>query len=173
MFAGTVIDDQVSDKFHTELMCLFDQGKAVLVRTVGWPDLFVVGNIVTHIILWRDPNGIGTKLFDVLQLGGNTLHITPTIVVGVFETCGINLIDCGLFPPLGFCFWMCRRNSHCMLLSFLYEKTFNYVCVFGLVNEIYILLQLIPRVKKSSLLIYVFYVPMDVLRMIENKKRTK
>ncbi|EGA73020.1 Fsp2p [Saccharomyces cerevisiae AWRI796] len=135
MFAGTVIDDQVSDKFHTELMCLFDQGKAVLVRTVGWPDLFVVGNIVTHIILWRvvkwrDPNGIGAKLLDVLQLGGDTLHITPTIVVGVFETCGINLIDCGLFPPLGFCFWMCRRNSHCTLLSFLYEKNFHFcLCV--------------------------------------------
>ena len=98
-------------------MGLINQGEAVLVGPVRWPDLLVVGNIITHIVLWRvvewtNPNCIDPEAFDVVQFGGDTFYVTPAIVIRVFKTCGVDLIDRGFFPPFGFRFRVFRRNSH-------------------------------------------------------------
>ena len=53
---------------------------------VRWVDRFVVGEVVTHVVLWAivhgtDPYHIDAEGVDVIELGDDATNITDTIAV--------------------------------------------------------------------------------------------
>lgn len=58
----------------------------------------------THIMLWTiihgtNPNDGSAEIFDILQTLRDALKISYSIIVGVLETCGIDLVHHARFPP--------------------------------------------------------------------------
>nr|CAA83994.1 ORF [Saccharomyces cerevisiae] len=65
MLFRTVVDNQVNNNLDTSLMSFFYHLETILIGTVTWPNLLIVGNIVTHIFLrrvikWAHPYRIDT-----------------------------------------------------------------------------------------------------------------
>ena len=104
MLIRRVIHYEVKDDVDVSLLCLTRQEIEVRQRPVHGIDILVIGNVVTEIYLWRrearrNPDRIYAKVFQVIQLRGDTPEIANSIVVTVGEAARINLVKDRVLPP--------------------------------------------------------------------------
>lgn len=65
-----MVDNQVHNDLDTKSVSLFDNMETTLVGAVARPNLFVVGDVIAHVLLGRvkegtHPDGIDARLFEV------------------------------------------------------------------------------------------------------------
>ena len=113
----SVVYDKIEDDPHAPFMGFRNKPLHILNRAVRRINVLVVRNVVSHIHLWRiihgtDPNGINTDGSDVVEFGNYAIEIANAVAVGVFEACGVDLVDDAVLPPLalGDCHYCDRRR---------------------------------------------------------------
>lgn len=67
-------------------------------------DGFIVADVVADIDLWRgvmwgQPDGVDAEGVEVGKAGDEAGDVADPVAVGVLEGGGVDLVDCGLFPP--------------------------------------------------------------------------
>jgi hypothetical protein len=102
-----VVHNKIKNDPHSSCMRLCDESFHILDSTVRRIDILIVGNIVSHINLWRivhgtDPYSINPDRSNVVQLRDYPIEIANAIAVGVFETGRIDLVYDTILPPLSF-----------------------------------------------------------------------
>lgn len=100
----SVVDDQVQDQLHAAGVDLGNQLVHVLESSVLGVDIFVVANVVAHVVLrrvvhWGEPDHVDAERLDVVQSGDDTWNVADTISVGVLVRSRPDLVDGGVFPP--------------------------------------------------------------------------
>lgn len=104
MLVTGMVHHQVHEQFHAALMASLDQILDICDRAIFGGDGLVVGNIISHVDLGRfvrgaEPDDIYTQLLDVIQLGDDSRDIADTVIVGVFERSGPDLVNRCFLPP--------------------------------------------------------------------------
>ena len=57
MLVGCVVDNEIHHQLHVSLVKSGDQLVDVFQCAVAWIDVFVIGNVVSHVDLWRFVDG--------------------------------------------------------------------------------------------------------------------
>ena len=83
---GSMVDDEVENNTEATQMASCNEPFHVGDCVVRWVDRFVVGDVVTHVVLWAivhgtDPYHIDAEGVDVIELGDDATNITDTIAV--------------------------------------------------------------------------------------------
>ncbi len=104
MIPGSVSGHQIQHHMYIAAVRLFKQTFQVRVGSVPGSHLSVIGDIVSRIQKRRlkagiQPQGIASKLLDIVQMIDNSLDITDAVCVCIRKGLGINLIKYCVFQP--------------------------------------------------------------------------
>lgn len=66
-----MVGNQVHNDLDTKFVSLFDKMETIIVDAVARPNLFVVGDVIAHVLLGgvkegTDPDGIDAQLFEAI-----------------------------------------------------------------------------------------------------------
>ena len=83
---GSMVDDEIENDAEATRMASCNEPFHVGDCAVGWVDRFVVGGIVTHVVLraivhWTNPYHIDAEGVNVVELGDDARNVTDTIAV--------------------------------------------------------------------------------------------
>lgn len=111
MLIGRVVDHEIENDPHPELVHLCYQFIHVCHCAIWSMYSFVIGDVVSHIYLWAlvhraDPDHVDADRFDILKTLSNATQVADAIAVRILEGCRVDLINHGIFPPRLF------RDSH-------------------------------------------------------------
>ena len=101
-----VVHHQIQHDLQPQLMGFGQQGVKIRHGAESRLNLTVVGNVIAVVHLrglvdGDEPQHIHPQIGQVGQLGTDAVQVAQTVAVGVAEALGVDLIDNGLFPPLG------------------------------------------------------------------------
>src|ERR1700751_4882660 len=105
MLVGGVIQHKVENDVNASILRGALHAIEVGERPVHGIDVFVIGDVVAEINLRRrkarrDPDGVDSKLLQVVELGGDSGKVADSIIVAVGKAAGIDFIENGVLPPL-------------------------------------------------------------------------
>ena len=106
MLIAGVVDDQVEYQLHAELMNFINQFVHILESAEGWIYVFVIGDVITKICLWRivhgrEPYDVDAEIFEIWQGADGSWNITYAVAVAVLVGSRPYLIRCPSLPPVG------------------------------------------------------------------------
>ena len=98
VLGGGVVGDQVHDDLDAMLMGLLDEDLHIIQGAELVHNIPVVGDIITvvHIgalVAGAEPNGVDAQFLQIGQLLADALQVADTVMVGVHEAPGIDLIN--------------------------------------------------------------------------------
>lgn len=98
-----MIHDQIHENLDSFRMSLLQQPLHVRNGSILGVDVLVVGDVISVVFVGRDengrnPNDINAESLELVQLVDDAVDVSVTVVVGVFERLGIDLVDDGLLP---------------------------------------------------------------------------
>ena len=96
MSVTAVVYHQIDNNANTALVCFVNQVFKVLKRAVIGIDRVIVGHVIFVIggrgMNGHQPNTVKAHLFDVIELGGYTVEISNTVVVGIIKAVNENFV---------------------------------------------------------------------------------
>ena len=97
MFARSMVCDKIHDKFDPARVHFGNHAFPVVERAELVHDVAVIGYIVTVVairafITGREPNGVHSQHFQIIEFCGNSVQIPDPVAVSVAEAARINLI---------------------------------------------------------------------------------
>ena len=114
-----MVQNQIHDNGDTSFMRTVAESIPVFHSSEFFHDREVIRNIVTVIHIRRSidrrhPYCIDAKLLQIIQLLNHSLQITDSIIVAIFKTSWVNLVDHQIFIPVFFVFHMYILSSFCI-----------------------------------------------------------
>ena len=106
VLVGGVVDHQLGDHAQAALVGGAHEAPEVAHRAVRRVDVAVVGDVVAVVAQRRrierqDPDRIDAELLDVVELLHQAGKVADAVVVGIEERFDVQLIDDGVFVPVG------------------------------------------------------------------------
>ena len=110
VLVGGVIENHVEDDADVVLLRFGDETVEVGEGAVLGVDVFVVGDVVAEVDLWRgvhgrDPDGVDAELLEVVEALGDAVEVADAVAVGVLEGARVDLVDDCVLPPGGVVGW--------------------------------------------------------------------
>jgi hypothetical protein len=104
MLVRSVINHEIENHTHATAVTFLNDGLHIFNRAIRLVYSLVVANVIAHVDLrafvhGRNPDDIYSEVFEVVNFGDNAWKITNPVIVRVFETRWIYLIDRAIFPP--------------------------------------------------------------------------
>ena len=104
MLVGTVVHDQIHDDFYPSFVGSGEHAVKVFHGPELRHNVSVVRDVVTVVIIGRfvdrrQPDYIYAKLFEIIQMHGDTVQISDSISVAVLKGAWIDLVNDSFFPP--------------------------------------------------------------------------
>jgi len=101
-----VVHHKVQDDLDVALLGFADQAVEVFERAVLRVHRAIVTDVVAEVHLRRgehrrQPDGVHTKLLQVIQMLGDAVQIARAVVVTVGKAARIQLVDDRVLPPVG------------------------------------------------------------------------
>lgn len=99
-----MVDDQVEDDFHTVGVAGIDEFLALIECSIGWVDVFVVGDVIAHVLLrrhivWGEPYAVYAQGGYIGKFLNDASDVAHAILVLVEKGRWVNLIDGCFLPP--------------------------------------------------------------------------
>jgi hypothetical protein len=106
VLVGGVVHHHVHEDADVALFGFGDEAVEVGHGAVLGVDGFVVRDVVAEIDLRRgvaggEPDGVDAEGFEVVEVGGDAVQVADAVAVGVLITARVDLVDDGVFPPVG------------------------------------------------------------------------